>query len=414
MRILMLCSDFGIPVYGHKGASVHLRAMAQAFTGLGHDVCVVSPAAEPTANADFGIPVRSLPLGREQQALVETLRQVDRHLGGLGTGHPPRLAQELRNLVYNHALAGNADRLRDLAPQVLYERYSLFGFGGIELARALHVPHLLEVNAPLVREHERARGIHLRDLARTLEARTWSRTDALLVVSEALRVEALAAGVAPERIAVLPNGVDPALFAPSPAARARLRARLGLGPGPVIGFVGSLKPWHGTELLLRAFAQLHTRHPDASLLVVGDGPLLETLRATTESTGLQAAVCFTGAVDHALVPEYMAAMDIATAPYLPQEDFYFSPIKVYEAMVLGLPVVASRIGQIRDLVEAELVLGVDAGDLDSWVTALQGLLDDPAGAAQLAARGRDWACRERTWTVNAQRAVALAESLLVP
>jgi glycosyltransferase involved in cell wall biosynthesis len=240
----------------------------------------------------------------------------------------------------------------------------------------------------------------------------WSQTDALLAVSEELRAEALAVGVRAERIHVLPNGVDAALFTPSPEAAARVRAELGLGTGPVVGFVGSLKPWHGTEVLLRAFAQLHARRADASLLVVGDGPQREALTAAVAAAGLQRVVHFTGAVDHTQVPEYMAAMDVATAPYLPQDDFYFSPIKVYEAMMLGLPVVVSRIGQIAGLADAGLVAAATPGNVEDWVRALEAMLDDAAGRASLAARGRDWARRERTWTANARRAAALAETIL--
>jgi len=411
VHILMLCSDFGIPLYGHKGASVHLRAMAQAFMNLGHAVCVVSPQVEASGNADFKVPVHALPLTREQQDLVADLRKLDRHLGNLGTEHPARLAQEVRNLLYNHTLGGAVEALRTLQPDVLYERYTLFGFGGIELARTLEVPHVLEVNAPLVREHEGARGLHLKAMAQALERRVWSSTDALLVVSDALRREALASGVSEERIHVVPNGVDPSVFSMDSTARDRVRARLGLGTGPVIGFVGSLKPWHGTELLLQAFVRAQRNHPEARLLIVGDGPQRQALQAETDAAGVRDSVCFTGAVDHAQVPETMAAMDIATAPYLPQEDFYFSPIKVYEAMVLGLPVVASRIGQIQELVDAGLVLGAAPGNLESWVAALETVLEDPGMATRVAAKGRDWASRERTWVANARRVTSLAASL---
>ena len=413
MRILYVCSDFGVPVYGHKGASIHLRAMARAFTDIGHELRVLSPAIEREANLEFEVPVETpVSLGPHAEALAE-LRRVDRMLGRLESGHTARVAQEIRNLLYNRALANATGALRDFRADFVYERYALFGFGGLDLARHLGIPHVLEVNAPLSLEQERARGLHLGDLARAIEHRLWTGSDALLVVSEELRAMAVEQGVAPERVHVLPNGVDAERFTPSPQAAARVRTELGLGAGPVIGFVGSLKAWHGTDVLLRAFASILKRWTDARLLLVGDGPAAQDLRHEARELGIAAAVRSTGAIEHARVPDYLAAMDIAVAPYLPSDDFYFSPIKVYEYLAAGKPVVASRIGQIVPLAEAGFVHPAEAGDVDGLARALNEVLAAPEAAALRATRGRDWVLRERTWTSNARRALEIATARIV-
>jgi glycosyltransferase involved in cell wall biosynthesis len=415
MRILYVSSDFGVPVYGHKGASIHLRSMARAFAALGHEVHVVSPAVDPVGNLDFTIPASAPVTLAAHEASLAALRQLDQKLGPLESGHGARVAQEVRNLLYNQELARSADRLRELAPDFVYERYALFGFGGLELARALAVPHLLEVNAPLCLEHERARGLHLGDLARAFERRAWCETGAMLAVSEPLRARALELGAVPGRVHVVPNGVDAARFAVPAAAGAACRAELGLGAGPVLGFVGSLKAWHGTDVLLRAFALLRARLPQAQLLLVGDGPTAEALRRDAVTLGVHAAVHFTGAVEHARIPVLLAAMDVAVAPYLPAEDFYFSPIKVYEYMAAGRPVVASRLGEMSALAAAGLLLAVEPGDAGALAVALERLLEAPHAAARLAEFARDWVGRERTWEANARRAVALAlESSAAP
>jgi glycosyltransferase involved in cell wall biosynthesis len=408
MRILYVCSDFGVPVYGHKGASIHLRAMARAFADLGHELRILSPAIEREANLDFDLPVETpVSLAACAPALAE-LRTADRWLGELPTGHAARVSQEVRNLLYNAALARAADQLRVWTPDFVYERYALFGSGGLELARQLGVPHVLEVNAPLCLEQERARGLHLGDVARAVEARVWCETGALLAVSAELRAMALDLGTAPQRAHVLPNGVDAARFVAAPGAAASVRAELDLGAGPVVGFVGSLKSWHGTDVLLGAFAALRPQWPGARLLVVGAGPMAATLAERAQALGIGADVRFTGAVEHVRIPALLAAMDVAVAPYLPSEDFYFSPIKVYEYMAAGRPVVASRLGQIVDLVGAGLVCPAEPGDPASLAAALAGILrDEPAAAAQ-AARGRDWVLAERTWAANARRVVEIA------
>ena len=411
MKILYVCSDFGIPVYGHKGASIHLRSVSRALADLGHDVRILSPATEREANLDFEVPVVSLPANPLHVEMVRSLRQSDKWLASMPTGHKARVGHEARNLLYNSTVIQAREVLGDWEPEVVYERYSLFAYGGLELARSFGVPHVLEVNAPLCLEQERARGLHLMDVAREIEQRVWLGTDAFMGVSAELTALAREAGVPDERLHVVPNGIDPRPFAVSEDARTQWRQELGLPDGPVIGFVGSLKSWHGTDVLLRAFAGLATRHPEAALLYVGDGPMREELERLTTELGLHGRVAFSGAVDHARVPELLSAMDYAVAPYLASDDFYFSPIKVYEYLAAGLPVVASDIGQITGMIEAGQVLPCTAGDIESLQQALQQMLDDPAAARQSAERGAAWVLAARTWESNAQRIVELASSL---
>src|SRR5207247_157692 len=131
-----------------------------------------------------------------------------------------------------------------------------------------------------------------------------------------------------------------------PMAR-ELRRRL--GSGFVVGFVGSLKPWHGVDTLVEAFRMLRAARPDAHLLLVGEGPSREALERRVASRGLGEAVSFTGAVPYHEIPHYLAAMDVAVAPHAASNHFYFSPIKIFEYLAAGCPVVASAIGQIAEL-----------------------------------------------------------------
>jgi glycosyltransferase involved in cell wall biosynthesis len=411
MRILYVCSDFGIPVYGHKGASIHLRSVAKALSALGHDVRILSPATEREANADFTVAVQSLPAEPLHVDMVKALRKSDKWLKEMPTGHKARVAHETRNLLYNNTVQSAASDFDGWQPELVYERYALFSYGGLELARALGVPHLLEVNAPLVLEQQRARGLHMQDVAQAIENRVWCGTDAFLGVSAELTELAGQMGVKADRLHVVPNGVDPERYQVDEALRMQWRTQLGLREGPVIGFVGSLKTRHGTDVLLRAFAALAYLHPTASLLYYGDGPMREELQNLTGELGLEDRVRFSGAVDHARVPELLAAMDLAVAPYLASDDFYFSPIKVYEYLAAQLPVIASDIGQISALIEAGQVLPAQAGDADSLRQAMESVLEDRDAAAQSAQRGYQWVLAERTWEANAQRIVSLANSL---
>ena len=217
----------------------------------------------------------------------------------------------MRNLFYNLTLHEHGlQAFQHAGVDVVYERYTLASCAGNRIARELGVPHLLEVNAPLAWEQERMRGLEMKDLARALETRIFCEADRLLVVSSALRELAQGCGVPAERIFVLPNAVDPARFDAALGEREAARRELGLGQRCTIGFVGGLKPWHGTETLLEAFRRLRERGGDAHVLVVGEGPAGAQLRRFSAEHGLERDVTFTGEVPYAQVPRMLAAMDV--------------------------------------------------------------------------------------------------------
>src|SRR5437867_825959 len=175
MRFAYVCADFGVPLDGSKGASVHVREVVRALAALGHEVVLLSPAAAPgAAGSDGAEGAHPEPIGATcfriapapaHVALLDELRQVDALVG-----RETRLRQELRNLLYNLALLeAGRDILRRHPVDAVYERYTLFTGAGLRLARDLGVPHLLEVNAPLADEQERTRGLELKTLARDAE-----------------------------------------------------------------------------------------------------------------------------------------------------------------------------------------------------------------------------------------------------
>ena len=415
MRIAYLCADFGIPIRGHKGASVHVREMVAALAAQGHDVRVFAP--NPGKGTSLAAPLHTI----SSTGLPDACSRVARHVAG--RCHP-RLDKEARELVYNVTLyrhiRAQVGRWR---PDAVYERYSLFNLAGLALARRLGVPHLLEVNAPLRLERARTKGLALDAMARLIERRLFGASDAVLTVSTALRHYALEQGARPARTLVLPNAVDTGRFAPGhrrqtagDSAGAVLspdtRARLGLATDAfVVGFAGSLKPWHGTDVLLDAFAGMKDHVPGARLLIVGEGPQADALHAHAARLGISRDVIFTGKVAHDEMPELLAAMDVAVAPYLEVPDFYFSPLKLYEYMASGLAVVASDAGDIAALVrDGQTGLVCPPGDVAALCSALLRLAHDAGLRARLGAAARVEAERH-TWSENARIVAHLAAAV---
>jgi glycosyltransferase involved in cell wall biosynthesis len=314
-------------------------------------------------------------------------------------------------MLYGTALRNAVTSLTRQLPNAIYERYALFGTAGLSLARELDIPLVLEVNAPLADEQAAHRGLAFCDAARATERAVLGGADRVVAVSATLRDWLVDAGVAPERIEVLPNGVDTVRFAPAAGARERTRQELGFAAEEcVIGFVGTLKAWHGTATLLAAVALLRSVAPriPIRLLIVGEGPERALLEALAATSGIADITHFTGAVPHAAVPAHVAAMDVAVAPYDRIEGFYFSPLKVFEYMAAGRPVVAAGVGQLAEcLRHGERALLYPPGDVAALASALRALAESPRERVRLGSAARQWVATHRTWDGNARRVVEL-------
>ena len=206
------------------------------------------------------------------------------------------------------------------------------------------------------------------------------------------------------RIHIIPNGVNPARF-----AHIRATGRLKKPGQFTVGFLGTLKPWHGLSVLATAFAELRRLRPDARLLVAGDGPEKESFAAELEQAGVLDAVTFAGAVTPDAVPRFLAAMDVAVAPYPAKSDFYFSPLKVYEYLAASLPVVASAVGQLEALIENGVNgLLCPPGESLALTNALVRLHDDAGLRRTLGSAARKAVTENHTWIHIASQILRIA------
>ena len=255
MNILYICADRGIPILGNKGASVHVRSIAEAFVRLGHQVTIVSPCLTKT-EAEKAHPIH--PKGTTVQFIKAAKVSSDL---------PKQQAREQQALAYRDTL------YRTLLPYVnqydlVFERYSLWSDVGARLAKATGKPLVLEVNAPLREEATTYRTLHHSEAAQQIEQHQFAVANAVMVVSQPLCNYVISNGGHAERTYILPNAVDPQQF--HPAVRGgKVRNRYGLHGKRIIGFVGRVRPWHDIDTLLEAFSNLHENDKSTHLLLVG-------------------------------------------------------------------------------------------------------------------------------------------------
>lgn len=412
MKILYLCPDLGIPVLGRKGASTHVRELAAAFGRAGHSVVLTTPALNKSPwekPAALNATLLHIPPSSETLASIASLRTFNETLG-IETSLPG----ELHQILYNKEFARELKRrFENSPPDFVYERASLYTIAGVLLAHDLNVPLVVELNAPLALEQTAYRETGLGELAHQAERWTMLRADAVLAVSAELREYAVSLGMNPTRAHVVPNGVDPELFRPGPSDPA-LRRRWGLDGGPVVGFVGGLRSWHGVQILPVLVDRLVQHYPDLRLVVAGDGPLRSKLEATLKSQGLARNALFTGAAPHEEMPGLIRQFDVALAPYpLLGHTFYFSPLKLFEYMGCGVPVVAARLGQIAEVVrDGETGLLYPPGDLAALANACERLLADSSLRQRLGQAAAKEIHSQYTWDHNATRIVELARLLI--
>ncbi|MGH3147845.1 MAG: glycosyltransferase, partial [Rubrobacter sp.] len=311
MNILYLCPDLGIPVLGRKGASVHVRELVAAFGRSGHSVVVATPQLNKSPweePAGIEASLMHVPPGPEAVAAVLALKTFNETLG-IDNSLPGELRRILHDQEWGLRLKRRFDNHR---PDFIYERASLYATAGVYLARELERPLILELNSPLAVEQTTYRATGLGELAAQAERWTLARADAVLTVSEPLRDYAVSLGADPDRVQVVPNGVDAGRFYPGDPDP-KTRERWGLGDGPILGFVGGLRPWHGVEKLPALLERLIPDYPDAQLVIVGDGPLRRDLERDVRERDLTAV--FTGSLAHEEVAPLVREFDLALAPY---------------------------------------------------------------------------------------------------
>jgi glycosyltransferase involved in cell wall biosynthesis len=208
--------------------------------------------------------------------------------------------------------------------------------------------------------------------------------DAFIATSSQIESGLLADGVAREKIARIPNFIDPKFALPdADADRARIRERIGLGDGPTVVFSGRFIACKGVDHLLWAWQQAAGDFPDARLLLLGDGPLLEEMKGLARGLGVGGSAEFRGHV--ANVAEFLRASDVFVLPSL-QEGM---PNSLLEAMACGLPPVATRIGGVVDIVrDGENGILVAPGDAAGLAAGIRRFLGDRTLSMQMAKGAR--------------------------
>jgi glycosyltransferase involved in cell wall biosynthesis len=315
-----------------------------------------------------------------------------------------RAAFDLRNnLIFS---AGAMREIEQSPTDLIYQRYARFSWAGVAASLRTGLPLFLEYNGSEVWMGQHWDRGGMLPLLKRFEHLNLEAAARIFVVAEVERRNLLRVGVPDEKIIVNPNGVDTEKFRPGVGGVAT-RRELGVLEDEILaGFVGTFGPWHGVLALAEAIA-LMPADSKVRYLLVGAGKLREEFQRIVSAAGREHQLIFAGHVGHERVAALLDACDILLSPHVPLEDgseFFGSPTKLFEYMAMGKGIIASRLGQIGEvLVDEETALLVEPGNERELAKAIMRLSSSRELREGLGAAAREEAIAKHTWKHNAQR-----------
>ncbi|MBA2705770.1 MAG: glycosyltransferase family 4 protein [Blastocatellia bacterium] len=373
------------------GASSHIKGVIEGLLELGAHVHLISN------DTIAGIAETKIPLtiiGPEPQ----------------GTTRP------VFDIHNNQVLTrGAVDLIEEDPPDFIYQRYARFSWAGVVATLRTNRPLFLEYNGSEVWLGRHWDRVGKLDLLARYERLNLAAAARIFVVSNVERNNLEVAGVPPEKIVVNPNGVDIDVFRPGVGGD-RMRVELSIQDGEVlVGFVGTFGPWHGVLELAEAIKLIPAELP-LRFVLIGAGALQGEMSRRLGTEVKAGRVIFTGAVEHGRVPAFLDACDILVSPHVPLAegaDFFGSPTKLFEYMGMGKGIVASRLGQIGDLLDHEqTALLVEPGNVRELADAIMRLAGSRELRERLGSAARKAVALHYTWKHNAERVLTAYESWL--
>ncbi len=377
---------------GSLGSTLKAQKLMRGLRRLGHSV------------EEFWLNAKSYSPGNQSKGLAEAkLSRLKRHFG--------RYFHEASQLLKNFRYAWQERNIiRTLRPDIVISRHGGYVLSTAVLAKIYRFPFVLEIDSPEAYENRKFysdRYLQIPGLVELVERLNFRLAPRGFVQSKVLFRYVIRRGSFLEKdLAVIPNAADELDLREIRREAAALRQKLGLESEIVVGFVGSFHYWHGVENLMAIMSGVLGEKngvPVHFLLIGGGGAKEKELKSFVRQNGYEDRVAFTGFVNPEQVHIYLQAMDIALAPYPPMEFFYYSPVKMFDYMAHGKPIVASRLGQLAEiLVHERTALLCDPSRPDEFVNAILRLAGDKELRQRLGTNARAEYTASHQWIDRAQ------------
>lgn len=294
---------------------------------------------------------------------------------------------------------------KKLRIDAIYKRMSDFTLSPLVISKLFGIPYFVEVNGILMDEMKMTRMSKLNIfIIKVSEYLNYKHAQKIVTVAHGIKDGIIKLYNIPvQKIIVIENGANIELF--KPMDKEEVKKELKLDPNTrYVCFVGNLAPWQGVEYLIRSSKSIIREVPNTRFLIVGDGLMKNELVELSKKIGVFNNFIFTGAIPYKEIPNYINASDVCLAPFIRKRNA--SPLKLYEYMACGKPVVASDIIGVGDLLERENAgIAVTPENPEELAAAVLKLLRNKKSRDEMGRNGKEYVIKNNSWESVAKKLV---------
>lgn len=382
---------------GRGAEGTHIMSIVKAFEELGHNVTIISPPGIDPRKEIGAPPVDKTKV--KTSGVQSIWKIISKYL--------PNPFFELMEIAYNvPAYRKLKKEMQNKDYDFIFERYAFFLIAGSRISRKYKIPIIVEANE-VSGIKDRARKQTFSRVCEWFESMLFQQAKAVFTVSSQLKRMIIDKEISADKVHVLPNAIDMSIAGISPDGNI-LRSSYNLDNRFVIGFAGWFDNWDRLDFLLDVFRDIHGKHSDIAICLIGDGPALNGIRKIVNENDLSDSVVLTGAVPKKDIFRYLSILDVAI---LPHSNNFGSPVIMFEMMSQKKPIVAPKLPPIEDVLEdRKHALLFSPLDKESCIEALLDYYTSPELRKNCANKSYDLLLKEHTWANNSRKIVAAAIS----
>jgi len=392
MKILFYSPHPTLYLEAPTGYGSHMRGMIKGFQEEGHtvEVLVMGKAPHPHSTNYQSSGLKSFVKMFIPKIIWRTLKEFKQ------IRFDKYAASELQNKIVS------------FKPDMVYERSAWMSNGSVKVLSNFNIKHVVEINAPFEEEVQSFENAHsfLASTGKNKLKNLLKSANLFLPITSSLQTYLVDRyQLNADKCVVVPNAIEEQEIKINESRVAAINKQFNLSEVTVLGFVGSIFPYHGVDRLIRGVAKLN--YTDISLLIVGDGYLIPTLKKLAEELGISRRVHFTGSVPKEDIYNYISAMDILT---LPNTEWYCSPVKLFEYGAFGKTILAVNEAGVTDVMSSEEGLLFENND-SAFQDALLTAITDVDALKIKAQNFKQKVVAIHTWRANAQKVLQQLNSV---
>lgn len=392
MKILFYSPHPTLYLEAPTGYGSHMRGMIRGFQEEGHTVEILVLGKTPILNSS-----------NPQSSGLKTFAKI----------FIPKILwrtlKEFQQIRFDKYAAQELQKAIEIyQPDLVYERSAWMSNGSVEVLSNFNIKHVVEINAPFEEEVQSFENAHsfLASTGKNKLKNLLQSANLVLPITSSLQTYLVERyQLNEDKCAVIPNAIEKQEIQINESRVAAINKQYNLSEVTVLGFVGSIFPYHGVDRLIRGVSKLN--YTDISILIVGDGYLIPELKKLAENLGVSSRVHFAGSVPKEDIYNYISAMDILT---LPNTEWYCSPVKLFEYGAFGKTILAVNEAGVSDVMTNDEGLLFENNE-SAFQDALLAAVTDVDSLKIKAKTFQQKVFEKHTWRANAQKVLQQINSV---